>query len=254
MIKPNRTVLRGVSGLATRRGLLPVLSPSGSSETTLLSALAGRLPIRRGRRTSGSITYNGLPFSAAVARSTAFLPQSDLLFPHLSVRETLAYAAALLLSLPVADLRALAETVAAGLGLSHRLDAAIGAASGGERRRVSIGAELVAGTALLLLEEPTSGLESTAAAAARVVDVLRAVAHGGRRAVVAAVRQASGLIFGMFDRVIVLGEGGRAVEHFGSIRFPVGFAMNPAEFPLDLANGNYLANDKRVVIWLMMSC
>ncbi|KAG1342739.1 ABC transporter G family member 14 [Cocos nucifera] len=200
VIKPNRTVLQGVSGLAPPGELLAVLGPSGSGKTTLLSALAGRLPVRR---TSGSITYNGLPFSAAVARSTAFLPQSDLLFPHLSVRETLAYAAALRLPLPSADRRALADAVAAELGLSHRLDAAVGAASGGERRRVSIGAELVAGPALLLLDEPTSGLDSTAAA--------RVVAHGDRWAVVAAVHQPSGRVFGMFDRVLVLAEGGRPI-------------------------------------------
>ena len=76
--------------------------------------------------------------------------------------------------------------------------------SGGERKRTSIGYELITEPSLLLLDEPTSGLDSSTAL--RIIDVLRTQAKRGM-SVMATIHQPSSEIFFRFDRVILLSEG-----------------------------------------------
>ncbi|GMP42800.1 hypothetical protein CsSME_00012412 [Camellia sinensis var. sinensis] len=71
------------------------MGPSGSGKTTLLSLLVGSV---RGSTRGGSITYNDQPYSKFLKSRIGFVTQDDVLFPHLTVRETLTYAA--LLRLP----------------------------------------------------------------------------------------------------------------------------------------------------------
>jgi ABC-type multidrug transport system ATPase subunit len=114
--------------------------------------------------------------------------------------------------------------------------------SGGERKRVSIGHELLVNPSLLVLDEPTSGLDSTAAS--RLVATLSALARKGRT-VVLSVHQPSSRVYRAFDSVLLLAEGscmyygpGRdAMDYFASVGFAPGFHVNPADFMLDLANG-----------------
>ena len=110
-----------------------------------------------------------------------FVTQDDRLFPHLTVYETLVYSA--LLRLPASMTREQkvqqAEITIRGLGLTRCRDTIIGGPlvrgiSGGERKRVSIGHELLINPSLLLLDEPTSGLDSTTAL--RIVQVMQDVA------------------------------------------------------------------------------
>ncbi|PKU73648.1 ABC transporter G family member 14 [Dendrobium catenatum] len=90
-----KTILNGVTGMVCPGEMLAMLGPSGSGKTTLLTALGGRLPAKN---LCGKITYNGLPFSAAARRRTGFVAQDNVLYPHLTVTETLIYTA--LLRLP----------------------------------------------------------------------------------------------------------------------------------------------------------
>lgn len=90
-----KTIVDGVSGTVRPGEMLVMLGPSGSGKTTLLKLLGGRLT---GKLKKGSILYNDRPYSKAVKRRTGFVTQDDVLFPHLTVKETLVYAA--LLRLP----------------------------------------------------------------------------------------------------------------------------------------------------------
>ncbi|KAH9772041.1 ABC transporter G family member 21 [Citrus sinensis] len=245
--KQTRTVsvLNGVSGMVKPGELLAMLGPSGSGKTTLLTALAGRL---RGKF-SGKITYNGRQFSSSLKRKTGFVTQDDVLYPHLTVLETLSYAA--LLRLPKKLTREekieQAEMVIMELGLTRCRNSVVGGPlfrgiSGGERKRVSIGQEMLVNPSCLLLDEPTSGLDSTTAQ--RIVATLRGLARGGRT-VITTIHQPSSRLYRMFDKVVVLSEGspiysGRAaqvMDYFGSIGYVPGFnLLNPADFLLDLAN------------------
>lgn len=244
--KQRRMVLNGVSGVVRPGELLAMLGPSGSGKTTLLTALAGRLP----GKVSGTITYNGQSFSSTMKRRTGFVTQDDVLYAHLTVLETLTYAA--LLRLPNKLTREekveQVELVVMELGLTRCRNSMVGGAllrgvSGGERKRVSIGQEMLVNPSLLLLDEPTSGLDSTTAQ--RIVATLKGLARGGRT-VVTTIHQPSSRLYRMFDKVVVLSDGcpiysgcgGRVIEYFGSIGYAPGFNfMNPADFLLDLANG-----------------
>lgn len=244
--KSTRSVLNGVSGICRPGELLAMLGPSGSGKTTLLTALAGRLP----GKISGNITYNGLPFSSSMKRKTGFVAQDDVLYPHLTVIETLTYSA--LLRLPKKLTREekieQAEMVTKELGLTRCRNNIVGGPllrgiSGGERKRVSIGQEMLVNPSLLLLDEPTSGLDSTTAQ--RIVATIKGLARGGRT-VITTIHQPSSRLYRMFDKVVVLSDGcpiysgqaGRVMEYFGSIGYVPGFNfMNPADFLLDLANG-----------------
>ncbi|XP_004236984.1 ABC transporter G family member 21 [Solanum lycopersicum] len=244
--KQNRVILQNVMGIVKPGELLAMLGPSGSGKTTLLTSLAGRLH----GKFSGNITYNDQQFSSSMKRKTGFVTQDDVLYPHLTVFETLTYAALLRLPSKLTKEEKIeqVELVIMELGLTRCRNSMIGGQlfrgiSGGERKRVSIGQEMLVNPSLLLLDEPTSGLDSTTAQ--RIVATLRWLARGGRT-VVTTIHQPSSTLFRMFDKIIVLTEGcpiyyGKSslvMEYFASIGYAPGFNfMNPADFLLDLANG-----------------
>lgn len=250
--KLTRTIVNSVSGTVRPGELLAMLGPSGSGKTTLLTALAGRLP----GKISGTIRYNGQAFSSSMKRKTGFVTQEDVLYPHLTVLETLTYAALLKLpsTLTKKEKMEQAELIIMELGLTRCRNSIIGGPllrgiSGGERKRVSIGQEMLVNPSLLLVDEPTSGLDSTTAQ--RIVATLRWLARGGRT-VVTTIHQPSSRLFRMFNKVIVLSEGcpiysggaSGVMDYFASIGYVPGFNfMNPADFLLDLANGmKFLTN------------
>ncbi|KAI7747585.1 hypothetical protein M8C21_024084 [Ambrosia artemisiifolia] len=242
-----RTILNGVTGMVHPGELMAVLGPSGSGKSTLLNAIAGRLPEHY---FTGKVLANGRKMSKMVLKRTGFVTQDDVLYPHLTVRETLVFCALLRLprSLSRREKTEVADSVIAELGLSKCENTIIGntfirGVSGGERKRVSIAHEMLMNPSLLILDEPTSGLDSTAAH--RLVSTLGGLAHQKGKTVVTSVHQPSSRVFQMFDTVLVLsegrciyfGKGSEAMSYFDSVGFRPSFPMNPADFLLDLANG-----------------
>ncbi|GAU13511.1 hypothetical protein TSUD_128080 [Trifolium subterraneum] len=128
------------------------------------------------------------------------------------------------------------------LGLERCRYTKIFGVSGGERKRTSIGYEILVDPSLLLLDEPTSGLDSTSAN--KLLVTLQGLAKAGRT-IITTIHQPSSRIFHMFDKLLLISEGcpiyyGTAretMEYFSSLRFSPEIAMNPAEFLLDLATG-----------------
>ena len=240
-----KMILKGITGMVQPGEVLAMLGPSGSGKTTLLTALGGRL----GGQLAGTITYNGKPFSNAMKRNTGFVTQDDVLYPHLTVTETLVFTALLRLpnSLSKEEKIQHAEAVITQLGLTKCNNSIVGGErlrgiSGGERKRVSIGQEMLINPSLLFLDEPTSGLDSTTAQ--RIVSTLWELSNGGRT-VVMTIHQPSSRLFYMFHKVLLLsegnplyfGRGSEAVDYFSSIGYSPMVVMNPADFLLDLANG-----------------
>jgi len=240
-----KVILKGVSGMVKPGEMFVMLGPSGSGKTTLLTALGGRL----GGNLKGTITYNGEPFSNKIKRRTGFVTQDDVLYAHLTVTETLVCTA--LLRLPNTFTKkekiAQAEAVIQQLGLARCKNSIIGGPllrgiSGGERKRVSIGQEMLINPSLLFLDEPTSGLDSTTAQ--RIVSTLLELALGGRT-IVMTIHQPSSRLFYMFHKVLLLsegnplyfGSGAEVMDYFASAGFVPSVQMNPADFLLDLANG-----------------
>ena len=132
------------------------------------------------------------------------------MFTDLTVAENLMHAANTRVIGSKAFKAARVDTVLGKLGISHVRDSVIGddrkrGLSGGERKRVSIGMELVANPAVLCLDEPTTGLDS--ASAEVVVDLLRSLADDGHT-VICILHQPRSGIFRSFDRVLTLAKGG----------------------------------------------
>lgn len=242
-----KDILNGISGSVNPGEVLALMGPSGSGKTTLLSLLGGRL---REPAPGGLVTYNDQPYSKFLKSRIGFVTQDDVLFPHLTVKETLTYAALLRLPKTLAkeEKEKRAIDVICELGLERCQDTMIGGSfvrgiSGGERKRVCIGNEIIINPSLLFLDEPTSGLDSTTAL--RIVEILQDIAEAGKT-VITTIHQPSSRLFHKFDKLILLGKGsllyfGKASEamvYFSSIGCSPLIAMNPAEFLLDLANGN----------------
>ncbi|KAJ4841206.1 ABC transporter G member 9 [Turnera subulata] len=240
-----KIILKGMSGMVLPGEMLAMLGPSGSGKTTLLNALGGKL----GGNLGGRISYNGKPFSNIMKRNTGFVTQDDVLYPNLTVTETLVFTALLRLPNTFTKQEKIlhAESVISELELTKCKNSIIGGplkrgVSGGERKRVSIGQEMLINPSLLFLDEPSSGLDSTTAQ--RIVSTLWQLAKGGRT-IVMTIHQPSSRLFYMFDKVMLLsegnplyfGEGSQVMDYFSSVGYAPTILMNPADFLLDLANG-----------------
>ncbi|RZC51269.1 hypothetical protein C5167_019691 [Papaver somniferum] len=146
-----------------------------------------------------------------------------------------------------------AEEVITQLGLTRCKNSIMGGpfirgVSGGERKRVSIGQEILTNPSLLLLDEPTSGLDSTSAQ--QVVSMLRALTSEGRQTVLVSIHQPFSKLFYMFHKILLLsdgnplyfGRGNETIEYFSSIGYSSPVAVNLCDFLVDLANGVYLGD------------
>lgn len=146
-----------------------ILGPSGAGKSSLLDILAGRKRSGEGRAVGHvSLTVDGRRCRGGpreIRRLAGYVPQEDVLPGTLSCYEHLMFHARLRMprSATHADRRARALVILAELGLSRVADSRVGDArrrglSGGEKRRLSIAAELMSRPPLLFLDEPTTGL------------------------------------------------------------------------------------------------
>ncbi|KAK1286669.1 ABC transporter G family member 6 [Acorus calamus] len=157
-----RVLLNSVSGEARDGEILAILGASGSGKSTLIDALANRISHDS---LKGSITLNGEPLESRMLKViSAYVMQDDLLYPMLTVEETLMFSAEFRLprSLPKAEKKKRVQTLIERLGLQTAANTIIGdeghrGVSGGERRRVSIGIDIIHDPIVLFLDEPTSG-------------------------------------------------------------------------------------------------
>jgi ABC-type multidrug transport system ATPase subunit/ABC-type multidrug transport system permease subunit len=249
--KEQRTILFPMSGHVSPGSVLAIMGPSGAGKTSLLNILAQRV-----KHTGGEITMNGQAAGKAFRALSAFVQQDDVLMGNLTVRECLRYAAWLRLdsSIPWAEKQKRIDTIADELGLTKCMDAVVGipgmkkGISGGERKRLAIGIELLTEPSILFLDEPTSGLD--AKTAQNVMETIGKLAKNGR-AVVLTIHQPRSNIFKMFDKLLLLARGriayfGPAKDasaYFGAIptldpadplMFKCPSDFNPSDFFIDL--------------------
>lgn len=165
---------RGID-LDVRRGeVVSVLGPNGAGKTTLLRQLTTEL-----MPTAGSVSIFGLDAVAEPERAKRLMgitPQEAGVFDALTVREHLEFFARFK-NLSRREARDAARGVIAELGLVNETDKQVGALSGGQRRRILIGLALLGRPSLLVLDEPTTGLDPSSRRAVWKV-IRRAVAGG----------------------------------------------------------------------------
>lgn len=131
-------------------GLVGLLGPSGSGKTTLMRAIVGVQVIA-----SGSVTVLGHPAGSRTLRDrVGYVTQSASVYDDLTVRQNLQYFRAVL-GAPKSDVDRVIEQT----GLGANANALVGSLSGGERSRASLAAALLGEPRLLVLDEPTVGLD-----------------------------------------------------------------------------------------------
>ena len=145
-----RTVLDRFDLELPRGGVTGLLGPSGSGKTTLMRAIVGVQTV-----SGGTVTVLGEPAgSAALRHRVGYVTQASSVYDDLTVRQNLRYFARVL-GAPAADVdRVLAET-----DLESHADALAGSLSGGQLSRASLAAALLGAPELLVLDEPTVGLD-----------------------------------------------------------------------------------------------
>ena len=205
-----KTLLSSMSGSARPGEILAVMGSSGAGKSTLLDVLASRL---ESPRLKGEITTNGFKIDkSSFRRESGYVMQSDALFPLLTVRETLQYAASLRIhNMTSKEKKEEVENVIKLLRLEKCSDTIIGdddnrGLSGGEKRRVSIGVDIVHKPSVIFLDEPTSGLDSSTALS--VIESLKELAILKKSTIVLTIHQPSAKLFSLLNNVIFL-SGGR---------------------------------------------
>lgn len=224
VLKNGATLLRGVS-LSTGHGSLSaVVGPSGAGKSTLLRVLTGQLAPSSGRV---EVMGEDLYLSYEQLRShLGHVPQDDIVHTQLSARSCLRFGAELRFPEDVepSERDERVEIVLEQLGLTAHADKAISKLSGGQRKRVSVALELLTEPDVLLLDEPTTGLDPGYEQS--IMKLLREIADTGRAVVVVTHAVAS---LELCDQVVFLGSGGRlafvgraldAPAHFGVADFP----------------------------------
>ncbi|CAN1308858.1 ABC transporter G family member STR2 [Linum perenne] len=219
------------------------MGPSGAGKSTLLDGLAGRIA---SGSLKGKVSLDGRLMSPGlIKRTSAYVMQDDRLFPMLTVYETLLFAADFRLgAIPIYEKKDRVEKLIEQLGLSSTRNTYIGdegtrGVSGGERRRVSIGVDIIHGPSLLFLDEPTSGLDSTSAHS--VIEKVRGIAESGST-VILTIHQPSSRILLLLDHLIILARGQLMFQgsprdvslHLGRMGKKVPKGENSIEFLIDI--------------------
>ena len=199
------TLLDRVSFTARPGTLTAVIGPSGSGKSTLLKVLVGV-----SEPTGGAVTFDGRDLHAeyaALRSRIGMVPQDDAVHRGLTVAQSLDIAARLRMPphATAADRRQVIARVLAELGMTPHADTRVDTLSGGQRKRVSVAMELLTEPSLLVLDEPTTGLDP--ALDRQVMTMLRQLTDAGRVIIVVTHSLA---FLDACDQVLLLAPGGRA--------------------------------------------
>ncbi|CAF97088.1 unnamed protein product, partial [Tetraodon nigroviridis] len=201
-----RQILNDVSFHVESGQIMGILGNSGSGKTTLLDAIAGR--IGNAGTLLGDVFINGRKIKRAKSQDCfSYVLQSDNLLSYLTVEETLTYTAQLALQRHSAE--AIRKKSWPSSASSHVAHTVIGGRffpgiSGGERRRVSIASQLLQDPRVILLDEPTTGLDSMTA---NQIVVLLAQLARRNRIVIVTIHQPRSELFRVFSRIAIMSRG-----------------------------------------------
>jgi ABC-type multidrug transport system ATPase subunit len=252
-VSTNRQILlHPFSFLVGNGQVCGIIGPSGSGKSTLLTALAGSSSLQ----VDGLVWLqdkNGIATTLSLQDGqVAYLQQHDAFFHMLTVRETLELAAYLEFSdTPKPSRDKLVQQTMDALGLAKVSHRAIGdrvhargaGLSGGERRRLSVGLELLSTPQLFLADESTTGLDSSQAV--KIVKLIADLARERQIPAILSLHQPRASIWKMLDSFILLAPGGRvcyagprqeALQYFRTLGYSCPAETNPAEFFIDLVS------------------
>jgi len=244
-LKNGKQILSNISGIVKSGEVAAIMGPSGAGKTTFIEILAMRY--MTAGKISGSVTINAKPLNDKMKRNIGYVDQGDNLSISLTVFENLLFSALLRLPQDITMEQKIEQVhkVMKTLQLSHVANTKIGSSgsrgiSGGEKRRVSVGMELVNNPDILFLDEPTSGLD--AYNAKLLIQCLNQLAWRTGTAVLTTIHQPRSNIFVQFDRLLVIHQGQsvfcgpiqRLHPYLSSIGSPIPPDYNPADYLIDI--------------------
>lgn len=212
--KDGRYGLHDITLHETHGRLVGIVGASGSGKSTLFNVLNGNE-----RPTSGKVFINDIDIhkhGEMIQGLIGYVPQDDLLLEDLTVYENLYFNARLCFDQYSRDqLDRLVNRILLNLGLSEVRNMKVGSSlnkmiSGGQRKRLNIGLELLREPPILFVDEPTSGLSSRDSE--NIMDLLKELTLRGKLIFVV-IHQPSSNIFKMFDRLLVLDKGGYLIYY-----------------------------------------
>ncbi|XP_053714260.1 broad substrate specificity ATP-binding cassette transporter ABCG2d isoform X2 [Synchiropus splendidus] len=245
-----KEILVDLNGIM-RPGLNAILGPSGGGKSSFLDVLAAR---KDPSGLSGEVLIDGAPQPPNFKCLSGYVVQEDVVMGTLTVRENLCFSAALRLptSVPQTEKQARVNHLIKELGLTKVADSKVGTPltrgiSGGEKKRTSIGMELIIDPLVLFLDEPTTGLDASTANS--VLLLLKRMANQGRT-IIMSIHQPRYSIFRLFDSLTLLvsgkmayhGPSPNALDYFSNIGYSCEPHNNPADFFLDVINGDAGSN------------
>ncbi|SPM38478.1 ABC transporter ATP-binding protein, partial [Mycobacterium numidiamassiliense] len=203
-VEGGKQLLDHISLTARPGTLTAIIGGSGAGKTTLSRLIAGYTS-----PTSGSVTFEGHNIHteyASLRSRIGMVPQDDVVHRQLTVNQALGYAAELRLppDTSKADREQIVAQVLEELELTKHADTRVDKLSGGQRKRASVALELLTGPSLLILDEPTTGLDP--ALDRQVMMMLRQLADAGR---VVLVVTHSVSYLDICDQLLLVAPGGK---------------------------------------------
>ncbi|UII20655.1 ATP-binding cassette domain-containing protein [Fulvivirga ligni] len=222
--KNGKLGLRDISIQEESGKLVGLMGASGAGKSTLLNVLNGNET-----PTDGQVLINGVNIHTSpeeIEGVIGFVPQDDLLIEDLTVYQNLYFAAKLCFAhLTDQETEALVTKTLSSLGLLETKDLKVGSPlektiSGGQRKRLNIGLELLREPSVLFVDEPTSGLSSRDSE--NIMDLLKELSLKGKLVFVV-IHQPSSDIFKMFDKLVILDTGGYQIYYGNPVEAVVYF-------------------------------
>ncbi|KAM7353103.1 ATP-binding cassette sub-family G member 1 isoform 1-T4 [Cochliomyia hominivorax] len=238
--KEKKTVLKGISGKFSSGQLTAIMGPSGAGKSSLMNILTGFTKTG----VTGTINFGNAPKARKLC---CYIMQDDHFYTLFTVEETMMLATSLKISnecMSLKEKKLLIEQILDSLKLSNCKHTRCNRLSGGQKKRLSIALELIDNPAILFLDEPTTGLDSSSSF--DTIQLLQMLANEGRT-IVCTIHQPSSNIYNLFNQIYVMSKGyctyqgspQRTVEFLRSVGLECPAYHNPADFLLECVNGDY---------------
>lgn len=247
--KNTKDILIDLNGIM-KPGLNAIMGATGSGKSSFLDVLAAR---KDPSGLSGEVLIDGAPQPPNFKCLSGYVVQEDVVMGTLTVRQNLMFSAMLRLpnNISQKEKEEKVERLIQELGLGKVANSRVGTQiirgiSGGEKKRTNIGMELIIDPSVLFLDEPTTGLDASTANS--VLLLLKKMANNGRT-IILSIHQPRYSIYKLFDNLTLLVNGKQvyhgpapsALSYFSDIGYTCEAHNNPADFFLDVINGDSTA-------------
>ncbi len=204
--EPGLSIVKGASIHAAAGEIVVILGPNGAGKSSLIKAIAGLVPVTAGQVLLDGRDITAVPAHLKIRQGLAFVPQTENIFPLMTVEENLRVSGGILPRGEVGP--RIAEMYQAFPDLARQRALMAGSLSGGQRQMLAVARALIVRPRVLMLDEPSAGLSPKLVA--QVFAQLKEIRSRGLTIVLVEQNARAALAIG--DRAYVLVEGHEAHE------------------------------------------